>query len=155
MDFLDHFFSNHAHLYYAIAGICFVVELTVMGLSGPLLFFAIACFITGVLSSFGLITGWDIELFTLGILTTLITIVLWKPLKGFQNKGVGKDTSSDMIGLQVPCSKDINALGGAIRYSGINWTARLDIAYSDVIPEGTVCEITAVEGNVMIVKPKG
>ena len=154
MDFLNHFFDNHSHLFFLLAGVCFIVELTVMGLSGPLLFFAIACFITGVLGSLGLISGWEIELFTLGLLTSVIALLLWKPLKNFQDRGEGKDTSSDMIGLSVPCAKVVSATGGAIRYSGVDWTARLDDGHDGTIDEGVMCEITGVEGNVMIVKPK-
>jgi len=154
MDLTSYFLENHSNLFYFIAGISFFIELTVMGLSGPLLFFAIAAFITAVLSSFGIIASWEVELFTLGFLTALIALLMWKPLKNFQNRGDGKDRSSDMIGLSVLCAIEITRTSGAIRYSGINWTARLDEQYNNAIPEGELCEISAVEGNVMIVKPK-
>ena len=154
MDFINHFFDNHANVFYFMAGVCLVVELMIIGLSGPLLFFAIASFITGVLVSLGLISGWEAELFVLGVLTTIVALLLWKPLKKFQADGEGKDTSSDMIGLSVRCAKSISTTGGAIRYSGVDWTARLDDAYNDIIDEGVMCEITGVEGNVMVVKPK-
>jgi len=153
MNLINFFTENHSHLLFLIAGISFVLELAVMGLSGPLLFFAIACFLTAILSSLGIITGWEVELFSIGLLTSLIALILWKPLKRFQNRNPGDDTSSDMIGLSVPSATKIDHLNGAIRYSGVNWTARLDNAYSDSIAEGTMCEICAVKGNVMIVKP--
>ena len=150
---IDFFAQNHSHFWFLVAGISFVLELAVMGLSGPLLFFAIASFFTAILSSLGIISGWEFEIFTVGILTAVIALVLWKPLKKFQNRNSGSDTSSDMIGLTVPTAEEITHMGGAIRYSGINWKARLDQDYSEAIPASTMCQISAVQGNVMIVKP--
>lgn len=152
MDVIQYFSENHAQLFFLIAGVSFMIELTVMGMSSPLLFFAIASFITAILSSFGIVTGWDIELFCLGLLTAIIAFLLWKPLKNFQNRGDGKDQSSDMIGLTVPCTTEVTAADGAIKYSGIDWKARLDQQQSEPILEGSMCKISAVEGNVMIVK---
>ena len=58
MDLLfDYLLNNHDKLLYGIASISLLVELTVIGLSGPLLFFAIACFLTGLLVSFNLISS--------------------------------------------------------------------------------------------------
>jgi len=152
MDLIYYFSENHAQLFFLIAIVSLIIELTVMGMSGPLLFFAIGTFITAILSSLGIITGWELELLSLALLTAIAAIVLWKPLKNFQNRGDGKDNSSDMIGLTVPCVVEVTAVDGAIKYSGINWKARLDKQQSQVIPEGTMCKISAVEGNVMIVK---
>ena len=126
MDFFQYFADNHDHFFYLVAGISFIVELTIIGLGGPLLFFAIASFITGLLISLGVLSGWEMEIFALGILTALTTLLLWKPLKKFQNSGGGADTSSDMIGKQVPASSDITSSTGTIRYSGIDWNSRLD-----------------------------
>ncbi|PCK08014.1 MAG: acriflavin resistance protein [Alteromonadaceae bacterium] len=154
MDIANYFADNHHHLYFLIAGLAFVVELAVMGLSGPLLFFAIAAFITGLLASIGLISGWETEIFTLAVITAVIAVALWKPLKAFQSRGGGADNSSDMIGQQVPSSSTINPTSGSIRYSGINWNARLDPSCDvDSIADATMCEITGMSGNVVIVKP--
>lgn len=154
MDIINYFSENHDHLFYVIAGVSFMVELTLLGVSGPLMFFAVASFITAVLINFNIISGWEAELFSVGILTGITALILWKPLKKFQNAGGGPDTSSDMIGQQVPVSNEVTAAGGTIRHSGINWNARL-LGGSNVesIPEGTMCVIGSVEGNVMLVKP--
>lgn len=152
MDLMNHFANHHDHLLYIVAGVSFVVELTVLGMSGPLLFFAIAAFATGGLVNVGVLNGWESELFTLGILTGLIAIFLWKPLKKFQSSGGGRDTSSDMIGLEVLCVEDINTVSGKVRYSGINWNARLSSnAPENIVKSGTRCKIDGVEGNTMIV----
>ncbi len=154
MDIYHYFVQNHAQLYYLIAGVSFIVELAVLGFSGPLLFFAIASVFTGILIQLGVISGWEIEVLTVGLLTGIITALLWKPFKRFQNSGGGPDTSSDMIGKQVPSSSEITHLQGHIRFSGINWHARLaDDCPQEAIESDTPCIITGVEGNVMLVKP--
>ncbi len=154
MDIAQYFLDHHDKIFYVIAGVSFLIELTLIGLGGPLLFFAIASFITGVLISFGLISGWQMESFTVGLLTGITALLLWQPLKRFQNTGGGHDTSSDMIGQQVLTSSEISTIGGSIRHSGIDWNARLSRdSATDNIPTATLCIIEAVEGNVMIVGP--
>lgn len=153
-DLLLYFSEHHDQLFYILAGVSFIVELTIIGLGGPLLFFAIASFFTAILISVGLISGWEVEVFVLGILTAIITVLLWKPLKRFQNSGGGSDTSSDMIGRQVSASSEITSSGGKIRYSGIDWSSRLaEESGVDSIEDGQGCTIVAVDGNVMVVKP--
>jgi len=151
---MQYFLENPDHLWYLIAGISFVVELSLMGLSGPLLFFAIASLVTGVFVSLGLIDGWQSEILTVGILTAFIAVILWKPLKKFQNSKNKTDNSSDMIGLKVPASSDISSTSGSIRYSGIDWQARLaDEVSVELINDASQCQIVAITGNTMLVKP--
>jgi len=151
---MEYFLENHHHLWFLIAGISFIIELSIMGLSGPLLFFAIASVITGILVTAGVLTSWQMEILSVGIVSALTALVLWKPLKNLQNSRSKTDTSSDMIGLKVPVTTDITATSGNIRYSGINWNARLaDDARVDVISSAQQCQIVAVSGNTMLVKP--
>ena len=151
---MEYFLENPDHLWYLIAGISFVLELSMMGLSGPLLFFAIASLTTGILVSIGFIDGWQSEILTVGLLTAVVAAILWKPLKSLQNSKDKTDDSSDMIGLQVPASTEINTTSGSIRYSGIDWQARLaDDATVANIQAQSSCTITAVTGTIMLVKP--
>jgi membrane protein implicated in regulation of membrane protease activity len=150
---MEYFLENPDHLWYLIAGISFVIELSIMGLSGPLLFFAIASLTTGILVSIGFIEGWQSEILTVGLLTAVVAVILWKPLKSLQDLKDKTDDSSDMIGLQVPASSDINATGGTIRYSGIDWQARLaDEANGEAISGKSQCQIVGITGNTMLVK---
>jgi len=154
MELVDYFLNNHDKLLYLLAGLSLVLELTVMGLSGPLLFFSIACAITGVLSSVGLVTDWEYEVLSVGLLSVVCAGVLWRPLKAFQGTAHVSDTSSDMIGQTVPVNDEVTHSGGSIRHSGINWQARLDDSATVAsLESGMRVEIVAVEGNVMIVKP--
>jgi len=148
-DFIQYFSQHHDQLFYLVAGLSFIVELTIMGFGGPLMFFAIASFATAILIGLGVISGWETELFTLGILTAVTTVLLWKPLRRFQNSGGGADTSSDMIGKHVTSASEISSSSGSIRYSGIDWNARLAQGEQQNIPSDTPCLIAGVEGNLM------
>jgi membrane protein implicated in regulation of membrane protease activity len=151
---MESFIDHHHLIWYAIAGVSLVIELGVMGLSGPLLFFGIASVVTGVLVHVGVIEGWQSEVLVVGVLTAVITVLLWKPLKKIQNSRGKTDDSSDMIGLQVPVIDDITTTVGTIRYSGVNWHARLaDNSTVDVIKNNSICLIVAVTGTTMLVKP--
>ena len=152
MSLFEYIAGHHAEVFYFIAGISLIIELTITGLSGPLLFVAFASLLTGLSIDLGLISGWETEIFVLGVLSAVITLVLWKPFKNFQNDSDGSDSSSDMIGKQVPVSAEITAASGSIRYSGINWNSRLVEGVSTPIAEGQNCIITAVDGNIMIVE---
>ncbi len=153
MELVDYFLHNHDKLLYLLAGVSLVLELTVMGLSGPLLFFAVACAITGVLNSFGIITGWEYEVLSVGVLSVVCAFILWRPLKKFQGPVHVSDNSSDMIGQVVPVNDEVTRNGGSIRHSGISWQARLDNTSGlEALESGLRVEIVAVEGNVMIVK---
>ena len=154
MDIVQYFSEHHDQLLYLIAGLSFIIELTIMGVGGPLLFFAIASVVTGLLVSVGVVSGWEAEVLVVGVLTLITAVLLWKPLKNFQNSGGGADTSSDMIGRQVSTSAEVTAGGGSIRFSGVDWSARLakDCGVESM-PLDSLCEIVAVDGNVMVVKP--
>ncbi|AAZ25527.1 NfeD family protein [Colwellia psychrerythraea] len=150
---MEYFLENPDHLWYLIAGISFVIELSIMGLSGPLLFFAIASLTTGILVTVGFVEGWQSEIFTVGVLTAIIAAILWKPLKSLQNSKDTTDNSSDMVGLTVLASTEINVSSGSIRYSGIDWQARLaEEANGESISAQSQCVIVAITGNIMLVK---
>ncbi len=150
---MEYFLENPDHLWYLIAGISFVIELSIMGLSGPLLFFAIASLTTGILITIGFVEGWQSEIFTVGILTAVVAAILWKPLKSLQNSKGKTDNSSDMVGLTVLANSEINVSSGTIRYSGIDWQARLaEEANGESISAQSQCEIVAITGNIMLVK---
>jgi len=151
---MQYFLENPEHLWYLVAGLSFVVELSIMGLSGPLLFFAIASLFTGILVDMEVLNDWQSQVLSVGVISAIMALILWKPLKKFQNAKAETDTSSDMIGLQVLTSSDITTTSGTIRYSGIDWQARLaDDVNTELINEQSQCKIVAITGNTMLVKP--
>ncbi|WP_019613936.1 NfeD family protein [Psychromonas ossibalaenae] len=148
----EYLLNNHDKLLYGIAGICLLVELTVIGLSGPLLFIAIGSALTGALVSLGLISSWEMELLFVGLFSFLSALLLWKPLKHFQGTKAVADNSSDMIGQTVPVSETVTVNGGKIRFSGINWNARLsEDASVESIAADTRAVITGMDGNIAVI----
>lgn len=145
--------ENHANLLYVIGAIALIIELTVMGLSGALLFFALGSITTGIFVSLGIVNSWQYTVLFVGVFTAFWAFILWKPLKKLQGSGKVVDTSSDMIGLTVTVSEIITKNNGSIRYSGINWQARL---YDDTlirnIEVGESVIIRSVDGTVMLVE---
>ncbi len=108
---------------------------------------------TGILVTIGFVEGWQSEIFTVGILTAVVAAILWKPLKSLQNSKGKTDNSSDMVGLTVLANSEINVSSGTIRYSGIDWQARLaEEANGESISVQSQCEIVAITGNIMLVK---
>ena len=60
-----------------------------------------------------------------------------------------------MIGLNVMAAANIGQSKGKIRYSGIDWNARLSPdAGVEAIAAEQMCTIVAVEGTTMLVKPQ-
>ena len=57
-----------------------------------------------------------------------------------------------MIGLSALCTVEVTPISGAIKYSGLNWNAKLDNTQTENISPGSLCKITTVGGNTMIVK---
>ena len=146
-------FENHANLLYLIGAVALIVELTIMGLSGALLFFALGCISTGILISLGVVTTWQYEILSVGLITAVWAAILWLPLKKLQGNGKTLDTSSDMIGLTVIVSEVVTNNSGSIRYSGINWQAkRYQQSEPTNIEIGTSVTIRGVEGTVMLVE---
>jgi hypothetical protein len=151
MEFIA-LFDDHATLFLSAAFIMLVIELFVLGLAGPLLFLAVGTGLTALLIYLNIITGITAELFTASILASITALVLWNPLKKFQNRGPGKNTSSDMVGKNVVVVETITKTTGSIRFSGIDWQARL--AKSSSLTEIAANElviISNVEGTLMIV----
>lgn len=148
----DYMLNNHDKLLYVIAAISLLIELTLIGLSGPLLFFSIACALTGVLVSFQIINGWEMEVLFVGLFSFLSAMVLWQPLKRFQGNVQVSDQSSDLIGQNVFASEAITESSGSVRHSGINWSARIDDNADVVeIAKGQKVVITGVRGNIILV----
>lgn len=150
---IDYLQNNHDQLLYVVGAIALIIELSVTGLSGPLLFFGLSCLLSGLLVSIGVIQGWELEVLSVGLLSGVVALLLWKPLNQFQGNRAVQDTSSDMIGQTVPVSEAVTINGGKVRHSGINWNARLsESATVSSLDVGLRVKIVAVDGNVLIVE---
>ncbi|RYY76896.1 MAG: NfeD family protein [Gammaproteobacteria bacterium] len=149
---ISYFAQHHDHLFYAIAAICMLVEISFLGLSGPLIFVAAGSLITGIFLSLGFIHSLSVSFVLLAGFSIATTALLWGPLKKLQNKSSESETSSDMVGKILPVTMRITKANGRVSYSGIEWLARLDGANSEPVEVHERVEVTSVDGTLLIVK---
>lgn len=149
---MEYFTQHQDYFFYALAGVCLIVELSLLGMSGPLLFVALGSVITGVLISLGIIHGFSIALVVLAGVSLASAALLWGPLKKLQNKEVGPETSSDMVGKVVPVTARITQADGRVSYSGVEWLARLDSSSSEPIEAECRVKVTSVDGTILVVR---
>ncbi len=149
---MEYFTQHQDYFFYALAGVCLIVELSLLGMSGPLLFVALGSVITGVLISLGIIHSFSIALVVLAGVSLASAALLWGPLKKLQNKEVGPETSSDMVGKVVPVTARITQADGRVSYSGVEWLARLDSSSSEPIEAECRVKVTSVDGTILVVR---
>lgn len=149
---IDYFSQHQDYFFYALAGICLLVELGLLGISGPLLFVALGSLLTGIFISLGLIHAFSVAVVIFAGLSVASAALLWTPLKKLQNKEVGPETSSDMVGKVLPVTARITQADGRVSYSGVEWLARLDASSSEAIEVESRAEVTSVDGTILVVK---
>lgn len=149
---MEYFTQHQDYFFYALAGICLLVELSLLGMSGPLLFVALGSVITGVLISLGIIHSFSIALVVLAGVSLASAALLWGPLKKLQNKELGPETSSDMVDKVLPVTARITQADGRVSYSGVEWLARLDSSSSEPIEAEGRVKVTSVDGTILVVK---
>ena len=116
------------------------VEMLVFGFSSFILFFiGLACLITGLLMILGLlVSSLTVAFAAVAILSGLLAVLLWGPLKDMQNHVDNTPVGSDLVGHSFILSGDV-APGQTIkyRYSGIEWRVKSE----QPLPAGTEVEV--------------
>lgn len=148
---IDYFVQNPSHLFYTVTGVCLLLELSVLGMSGPLLFLALGSLLTGLLISLGVINGWEMAILSLGLLTAISALLLWKPFKRFQDSSSAANNSSDMVGRVLPVTQQVTLEQGSVAYSGIEWQVRLKES-GEPIAAGKRARVVAVDGSLLLVQ---
>ncbi len=147
------FFAQHQdYFFFALAGICLLIELAFLGMSGPLLFVALGSLLTGIFISLGLVHTFGVAIVLLAGLSISSAALLWGPLKKMQSKEVGPETSSDMVGKILMAKTLITHIDGRVSYSGVDWMARLDNAASEPVEATHQVQVTSVDGTILVVK---
>lgn len=150
---IEFFAQHHDYLFYALAGICLLIELSLLGMSGPLLFVALGSVLTGICISVGLIHSFSVAIVLLAGLSVASAALLWGPLKKMQNKEVGPEVSSDMVGKILLVTARVTHLDGRVSYSGVEWLARLDSSSNEPVEAENQVQVTSVDGTILLVKP--
>ncbi|HWK55153.1 MAG TPA: NfeD family protein [Hyphomicrobiales bacterium] len=128
------------------------IEVGVLGFSVFILFFiGLACLLTGVMMWLTLIpaTLWA-ACVSIAILTLLLAVLLWTPLKRLQNSVKTTEVKGDLIGQHLILDTAVSpTTPGRQRYSGVEWQLHCDCA----LPAGAEVEIVKVEVGVLKVAP--
>lgn len=148
----EYIMSNFAQTLIVTGLLLLSIEILILGFATFVLFY-LGCglIITGVLVAVDILpSDFLIASITLAIISGLIALLTWKPLKRLQNEVVSSTPANDMIGHRFMLPQDLDE-GGSIKmsYSGIDWIVRADTA----IVLGLEVEIIKVSVGELKVKP--
>ncbi|NQZ29772.1 MAG: NfeD family protein [Oceanospirillaceae bacterium] len=148
---METFYQNMAEFLLVIGLLLLVIEVLVLGFSTFFLFFlGVGCIATGLIFFSGLLVeNTTSALMSVAIISSLSSLLLWKPLKRMQNKVDTKAVTSDFIGHRFSLDQDL-AQSGTVnhQYSGINWKISCDVP----LKQGTQVEVIAVGVGKMTVR---
>jgi membrane protein implicated in regulation of membrane protease activity len=148
---MDFFTNNLAQSLFVVGLILLVVEVTVLGFSTFVLFFVgLAAMVTGALLYLGILTDNVLSaMFSMGVLTLLAALLLWKPLKRMQSKVSSKKIKSDFIDHRFILKEAVSPTQSPKHhYSGVEWALISD----ESIAAGTKVEVTEAEVGKLHIK---
>ena len=146
--------SNNLPESLIMAGLTFlVIEVVVLGFSTFVLFFVgLAAVVAGGLMTVGLVPDSMLSaLFSVGVLTALSAMLLWRPLKSMQSNVESKKVTSDLVGHSFILADAVSMTKNPVyRYSGIDW----NLSSEQELSAGTLVEVTGVAVGQFIVQAK-
>ena len=146
--------SNNLCEFLIMAGLALlVIEVVVLGFSTFVLFFVgLAALLAGGLMAIGAIPDSTLSAFySVGVLTALLAMLLWRPLKSMQGKVEVKKVTSDLVGHSFILNEAVSMTQNpAYRYSGIDW----HLSSEQELSAGTLVEVTGVAVGKFIVQAK-
>ncbi|NRA55002.1 MAG: NfeD family protein [Gammaproteobacteria bacterium] len=142
--------DNLAQSYIVLGLILLTIEVTVFGFSTFVLFFVgIATIITGGLIAAELVPATVLaSLLTTAVVSLVVALVSWRPLKSFQNDVEVTKVDNDMVGHRFFLSEDLS-VGRTVnhRYSGIDW----QLQAKENLALGTHVSIVEVKVGILVV----
>jgi hypothetical protein len=146
-------FSTHLAESLVVTGLLLLaIEIAILGFATFVLFFlGIGAIFAGALMYLGVVPETTMSaVLTVGIITALDALVLWKPLKNIQQHVDTKRASSDLIGHSFTLSDDVSpTLNPQYHYSGIQWTLKS----AKPISAGTSVRVYRADVGVFYVEP--
>ena len=137
-----------------IAGLALlVIEVVVLGFSSFVLFFVgLAALVAGGLMALAVVPNSLLSaLSSVGVLTALLAMLLWRPLKSMQGKVESKKVTSDLVGHSFILNETVSMTKNpAYRYSGIEW----NLSSEQELSAGTLVEVTGVAVGKFIIQEK-
>ena len=140
--------SNNLSESLIMAGLALlVIEVVVLGFSTFVLFFVgLAAVVAGGLMTVGVVPDSMLSaLFSVGVLTALSAMLLWRPLKSMQGNVESKKVTSDLVGHSFILNDAVSMTKNPVyRYSGIDW----NLSSKQELSAGTLVEVIGlVLGN--------
>jgi membrane protein implicated in regulation of membrane protease activity len=146
--------SNNLSEILIMAGLALlVIEVVVLGFSTFVLFFVgLAAVAAGVLMIVGVVPDSMLSaLFSVGVLTALSAMILWRPLKSMQGNVESKKVTSDLVGHSFILNDAVSMTKNPVyRYSGIDW----NLSSKQELSAGTLVEVIGVAVGKFIVQEK-
>jgi membrane protein implicated in regulation of membrane protease activity len=146
--------SNNLPESLIMAGLAFlVIEVVVLGFSTFVLFFVgLAAVVAGGLMTVGIVPDSMLSaLFSVGVLTALSAMILWRPLKSMQGNVESKKVTNDLVGHSFILNDAVSRTKNPVyRYSGVDW----NLSSEQELSAGTLVEVTGVAVGQFIVQAK-
>ncbi len=148
---MDNMFTNLPHFLIGI-GLALLILEVMMGFTTILLLtLGISMMLASGLMYIGILDEELLDAFiAIAVIDSVLTFVLWRPMKLLQRDRAPKEVQSDWIGTQFELESDV-APGepGKARFSGVEWSVKS----SSVLKKGATAEVVKVEVGVLHVKP--
>ncbi|PKH03293.1 activity regulator of membrane protease YbbK [Psychromonas sp. MB-3u-54] len=147
---MEYFLAHLGQSFIVLGLILLAVEVLVLGFSTFVLFFiGVGAIATGALMALGVIPETFLNsLLVTAIISTVVALISWKPMKKMQNKVESKHVNNDMIGHQFVLTEEL-LVGKTVthRYSGISWQVKA----KQPLSAGTEVKIIEVEVGLLTV----
>lgn len=143
--------ENIAEILMVLGIAALIVEVAVLGFATfVLLFLGISLLLTGLAMNIGLLeASLMTALWSNTLLTGVLAVMLWKPLRRMQNKVDHKDIDSDFADQSFVLTGDVDMRGETSHsYSGVQWKLKSQ----QLIPAGTLVKVVKTEVGVMWVE---
>ena len=155
---LEYFNENQASFWFALGALALIVELLVLGMSTIILFMlGIGAIATGTLMYMGILgEGWLLGTAVTGIIAFAAGVLLWKPLKRYQEAEVPRSgESSDFLGMEFTLSSLLDVENTSThQFSGVSW--RVELAREDQdksLAAGDRVRVVALHPGILVVAP--
>ena len=153
---LEYFNENQASFWFALGALALIVELLVLGMSTIILFMlGIGALATGTLMYMGILgEGWLLGTAVTGIIAFAAGVLLWKPLKRYQEAEVPRSgESSDFLGMEFTLSSLLDVENTSThQFSGVSW--RVELAREDQdksLAAGDRVRVVALRPGILVV----
>lgn len=146
--------QDRATLFLVVGLILISVDLFVVGIS-PLMFIAVGTLLTSAILWTGWLDGGLLQALLLAALMSIVVAVVgWGPLRWMQGRMSADPVGSDLAGRRLDTTAPVDRKGGTIRWSGTEWRARLDPrCTTDSLPAGRSVRITGIDGVTLVLTP--